>query len=782
MFTQKPLCFLLSFLLILSQVSINAAKPAANAADKPTGKLEKMVVDNGVVTLNLDGARVGAGKAKVEPLRFTLVPDSFFTFIAFNNELRTAQPGTMALNAQNAAAFPAALKGVTLAIEQRQSEEAFGLVVRDAKSGFVFFNVEAQEYSYDANKHVIGINGGRLLLSSDFANKLGRASDAGSVAGTLSATTTVIPIEIDKITNGLVESVDMPAHSPSAPNAGSVPGPDVIVGDVSDILQRTASVNGFVGIGIGTTSCNAGTVDLDWFALPSNDHPVIPQNLYRMSGGTSNTDRFEQIGQSWLKHAFTALTENICGYGCNGVGSTHLGSGCSDPYVASLNDGGSTNNLGSRAWVNPFTGAFPGSSPDPRNHTGHTHNGLSHRVMIAISDINNTLNPGAKYFAEGQYVTPHEYAWCTSHPGQCNMNNNVSYRQFNITGTTTFTYSAAAATVRTKPAISAWTGASSSDIVPDAANDGIGQVAYKVTNPSAGVWHYEYAVYNQNMDRGVQSFSVPLGCGVTVSNLGFHMPPQHPAWANDGTPGSAGYSSTPWASNQTLTSLSWNCETFAQNQNANAIRWGTLYNFRFDSNKPPQTANATIGFFKTGSPITVRIQAPTPDPCSPLQETSAVSRKTQGVDTFDVDLATTECRSGGPTGDYTVVFTFSNNVTGGSVNITQGTGSVSGSPTFSTNTMTVNLTGLTEIDSLGMVLHNVQDSFGQTLPDTAATLNVVVGDTNGDGMVNAADIGEVKAQTGKGVDVTTMREDLNSDGAINSADVSIAKSKSGTGM
>ncbi len=129
-----------------------------------------------------------------------------------------------------------------------------------------------------------------------------------------------------------------------------------------------------------------------------------------------------------------------------------------------------------------------------------------------------------------------------------------------------------------------------------------------MTNPSAGVWHYEYAVYNQNLDRAIQSFSVPLGCGVTISNLGFHAPPQHPGWTADGTVGNAGYSSTPWTSNQTGTAVTWSSETFAQNQNANAIRWGTLYNFRFDSNSPPRLTNATVGFFKTGAPITVAIQ------------------------------------------------------------------------------------------------------------------------------------------------------------------------------
>ena len=165
---------------------------------------------------------------------------------------------------------------------------------------------------------------------------------------------------------------------------------------------------------MGTESCNAGTENLNWFALPNTDHPVIPQNLYRMSGGADNNQQFEQIGQSSCKHAFTALTLDLCGFGCNGVGGQHLGSGCSDPYSAGLNSGP---DLGSRAWVNPFTGSFPSNSNE---HGGHNHTGVSHRIIVEVDDLNTTLNPGATYFTEGQYVTPHEYAWCQSHPGQCN--------------------------------------------------------------------------------------------------------------------------------------------------------------------------------------------------------------------------------------------------------------------------------------------------------------------------------------------------------------------------
>ena len=417
------------------------------------------------------------------------------------------------------------------------------------------------------------------------------------------------PIEVKTIVNGEIQSAVLPPlHGGGEP--GTTLGPDVIVGNISDVVAGTI-VNGQVGVSVGTDSCNNGTIDLDWFALPNNDHPVIPQNVYRMSGGPNNTDRFEQIGQSWLKHAFTAASSNTCGFGCNGVGGSHLGSGCSDLYSAGLNAG--QTGLGSRAWVNPFTGAYPrgDSSTPPNNHSGHSHNSTSHRALVNVSDLDPTQNAGATYYFEGQYVTPHEYVWCQSHPGECNMYNNASYRRFNVNGTTSFTFSSVGSTVRMTPAINAWTGATINTIEPDPGADGRAYIAYKVTNPSAGVWHYEYALYNQNLDRAIQSFSVPMGSGVTVSNFQFHAPLNLPGFPNDGTQGDQGYSNTPWTPNQSSGAMTWSSQTFAQNQNANVLRWGALYNFRFDSSSPPQATTATVGFFKTGTPVTVSIQGPT---------------------------------------------------------------------------------------------------------------------------------------------------------------------------
>src|SRR5947208_1721286 len=464
-------------------------------------------------------------------MRFDLAANSFFSILVFNDRLRGPEQGSMALmpagvNAPGYSNLPVALNASLkqLAIEKLPSSEQFDLAVRDAKTGFTFFNIEGHQYDYDAGAQLLTVNGGRLTMSRDFAIALGRPSDVGALVGKISIGATMQPVEINELANGELKAVTMPPlHSAAGvltPTATH--GPDVIVGDLPN-LQQFGSAGTQVGLAVATTSCNNGDQPLDWLQLPQTDHPVIPQNLYRMSSGADNTERFEQIGQSWLKHAFFALEDDACNFGCNTNGcstGSHLCPGCSDPYSADLN--GNQSQIGSRAWVNPFTGSFPSNADD---HSGHSHNGVSHRILVEVDDLNTTLNQGASYFAEAQYVTP-------------------------------------------------------------------------------------YARAIESHDRAIQACSVPLGATANISNIGCHAPPQHPGWSNDGTLNSQGYSSTPWMPTQTANSLTWNCETFAQNQNANAIRWGTLYNFRFDADQPPQATNATVDFFKTGSPMPVAIQAP----------------------------------------------------------------------------------------------------------------------------------------------------------------------------
>ena len=162
---------------------------------------------------------------------------------------------------------------------------------------------------------------------------------------------------------------------------------------------------------------------------------------------------------------------------------------------------------------------------------------------------------------------------------------------------------------------------------------------------------------------------------------------------------------------------------------------------------------------------------------------TAVSRKTHtGVGDFDINLPLTgtpgvECRSGAA--GHKLVFTFTNTVMSGSASVTSGTGSVSGSPTFSGNTMTVNLTGVTDIQTIGVTLSGVTDSFAQVMSNTVVNARFLLGDSNGNSAVNAGDVTQVKGQSGALISAGNFRSDLNANGAINGGDVSIAKSTSG---
>jgi hypothetical protein len=171
-----------------------------------------------------------------------------------------------------------------------------------------------------------------------------------------------------------------------------------------------------------------------------------------------------------------------------------------------------------------------------------------------------------------------------------------------------------------------------------------------------------------------------------------------------------------------------------------------------------------------------------------LQLVLAVSRKTHGVaGTFDILLPLSgnpgvECRTGGATGDYTLVFTCTNNVTSGNASVTSGIGSVSGMPVFSGNTMTVNLTGVANAQTLTVTLTNVTDIFSQVLPSTSVSVGVLLGDVNGNAVVNASDVSLTKAQVGRAVSESNFREDVNANGLINSVDVAQVKAKVGTAL
>src|SRR4029077_8731644 len=242
---------------------------------------------NGTVTMDLDMDRLNADGslvAKVVQLRFDVVPNSFFRILVFNDLLRGPEQGAMALVPQYSMVLPSALMASInqLAVEKLPSAEQFDLAVRDAKTGFTFFNIEGHQYDYDARGELLSIQRGRLLISKEFANAVGRPSDANAVVGRISIGASMRPIEIIQLDqNGDVKSAMLPALN--QPGGGNVPGPDVIVGELIGLEQsQNGSVGGRVGLALGTDACNQGTENVAWIALPSNNHPFIPQNVYRM--------------------------------------------------------------------------------------------------------------------------------------------------------------------------------------------------------------------------------------------------------------------------------------------------------------------------------------------------------------------------------------------------------------------------------------------------------------------------------------------------------------------
>jgi len=172
-----------------------------------------------------------------------------------------------------------------------------------------------------------------------------------------------------------------------------------------------------------------------------------------------------------------------------------------------------------------------------------------------------------------------------------------------------------------------------------------------------------------------------------------------------------------------------------------------------------------------------------------IMPTSVVSRKTHGAaGTFDISLPLTgsagiECRSGGPSSTYQTVFSFAKGVTLSGATVTPGTGgsgNVVGSPIVSPDgkTVTVNLTGVTNVQTITVTLTNVSD--GTATNNVPILMGVLIGDTSADRTVNSTDISQTRAQVGQAVTTSNFRSDVTTDGVIRNGDVSLVKTKRGT--
>lgn len=417
-------------------------------------------------------------------------------------------------------------------------------------------------------------------------------------------------------------------------------GPDITVFSLQTVDSYTSEFpasapNGIAAFAVGTTSCNIGDTPASWYSgvdcsleARRNRHPVIAGAMYRYSGG-----RFEQIGQSWVKHGFFAVNQNACGQ-CEqpipedpGAGY-FLGVECSDPYSAQLN--GFQSSLGPRTQINAFTGVFnyPPTLP-PAQGTK-----IERRLQVHHEDLDPTAYPDAFWYVESCYVSADDAFSGNGH-------NNCAYRKVNMIRpdpTTTnplcplhkppplpqnnivhYCAIPSQPTVRERPAIRAWKendpSVEETDILtpedPATTDAGLVILAVKTSSRPGGLWRYEYAMENVNSDRSIGSFRVTIPPGAIIENVGFHDVRYH-----SGNVVVENIDGADWEVTVTDDTLTWATIPFAVKQNANALRWGTLYNFRFDINAAPQETSATVGLFKPKPPLPDQLSVQTIGPAA----------------------------------------------------------------------------------------------------------------------------------------------------------------------
>jgi hypothetical protein len=426
-----------------------------------------------------------------------------------------------------------------------------------------------------ADRGVLALPIGDLVITRAWAERLGQPSLAGQWVG-------AFDLSLDaELVRGEAALPAEPAQDPG----GDVL--DVLLGELYGLTSQGrigTFPSGQSGLSAATTSCNNGNVNVPWNAPMEETHPTIGLALFRIKDGV-----IEQLGQNWMKHGWFALASNQCHLGCGGGGGTFLPVGCSDTYSAANN--GERFFLGPRREVNPHLaeweacGSYFDATPADcqRDYFGIAENDVDHRLEVFDEDLGDTT---WTYYYEGCYYVADDDV----------PDNNIGWRECTMSwtgGTWSFDTIPFGSVPTLGPVVELVGGQQTTQQV--AAGDGSVVLAVVPTDLGGGQWHYEYALYNRDSDRGVRSLSIPIH-GVNVTNVGFRDIDKDAG--ND------------WTAVNDGSTITWSMVDALPDPppaSENWLHFQTLFNFRFDADAPPSPTYAGAGIFKPGAGTVVYI-------------------------------------------------------------------------------------------------------------------------------------------------------------------------------
>jgi hypothetical protein len=351
-----------------------------------------------------------------------------------------------------------------------------------------------------------------------------------------------------------------------------VPGRDLRLLDTWAIhayVRSGAYPNGLTAIGAWTTICNPGTSPVPFQAAMSPNHAFIHYLVARESGG-----RLVQISNwSYVKHTFGSSNDpSTCG-NCAGPGLVQqVEVGCSDTYANS--QAVDHYNLGPPDEIDPWLGTWvPACSlfdrGDPPVAVAQQCDSLRSLTQTQANALNNTIHNQMRVH-DSEFATPGTFWWQAGYlvPMEADAvrGNNIGSHGFTPTWTGTNWSLSDVGSILQGTILQRWTGATITSN-SNGNDDGRFYVAVKVTGPTNGVYHYEYAVHNRDNKRGLGSLRIPVCPDAVVSNFGFHDVDRDPLndWSHSVTGGEIRF---------------WTPTT-------NAERWNSIFNFWFDCDAAP---------------------------------------------------------------------------------------------------------------------------------------------------------------------------------------------------